>query len=90
MSAQEEVPEAASLCSRSPSRKSGEDIEATDLDFDKYPHVSDKCDWVRTLLLQTGCLLWLLPITVLLVLNFKRYIVGECGSIHDGETKGAI
>jgi hypothetical protein len=41
---------------------------------------------VRTLLLQTGCLLWLLPITVLLVLNFFTVVnVSDLPSTHDAK-----
>jgi hypothetical protein len=51
-------------------------MEPTELDFGKHPQLSDKRGWLRTLLIQTACFLWLLPIAAILVLNFKQQIIG--------------
>jgi hypothetical protein len=67
---------AVDLCYQSTSRKSGHEAGQTELELDEQAQLSDKRSWLRTLLFQTACFLWLLPMVALLVLNFKNHIVG--------------
>jgi hypothetical protein len=64
------------LYSQSSSRKSGHEAGQMNLEIDEHTQMSDERSWLRTLLFQTACFLWLLPITALLVLNFKNHIIG--------------
>ncbi|KAI7225401.1 hypothetical protein KC330_g9131, partial [Hortaea werneckii] len=41
-----------------------------------HPPLQKSRSWLKTILLQTLCLLWTVPIMALLVLNFKRHIIG--------------
>ena len=76
MSPQQEDHKAPSLGSLPPYRKHEDAIRRAKLQLSLQPSSSGQRGCLRTLLLQTGCLLWLLPITALLTLNFKRHIVG--------------
>ncbi|KAM0703595.1 hypothetical protein Q7P35_009534 [Cladosporium inversicolor] len=69
-------PEAVSLCSRPPSPSSSNEQGLKKLELDQHPQLADKRGWLPTLLIQSACFLWLLPIIVLLTLNFKHHIVG--------------
>lgn len=65
-----------SLCSRPPSFKSGDATGHAKVELGLDPHLSDKRNWLRTLLFQTACFLWLAPIAALLALNFKKHVLG--------------
>jgi len=70
----QDSPEAISLCTQPQS--SDDDIRRTKLELGVNSRISDRRNWLRTLLFQTACSLWIGPIVVLLILNFKRHIVG--------------
>lgn len=76
MSQRQHNPEAVSLYPRPPSPSSSNEQGLKKLELDQHPQLADKRGWVPTLLIQSACFLWLLPITVLLTLNFKHHIVG--------------
>ncbi|KAI7570056.1 hypothetical protein KC316_g12183, partial [Hortaea werneckii] len=46
------------------------------LELGDHPPLQKSRSWLKTILLQTLCLLWTVPIMALLVLNFKRHIIG--------------
>lgn len=70
----QDSPEAISLYTQP--RSSDDDIRQTKLELGVHLPISDRRNWLRTLLFQTACFLWVGPIMVLLILNFKRQIVG--------------
>lgn len=41
-----------------------------------HPQMARKRTWLTTIVMQIGCLLWLVPIVYLLVINFKGHIIG--------------
>ncbi|KAI7335992.1 hypothetical protein KC315_g2953 [Hortaea werneckii] len=46
------------------------------LELGDHPPLQKSRSWLKTILLQSLCLLWTAPIMALLVLNFKRHIIG--------------
>lgn len=46
------------------------------MELGQHPQITDRRSWLRTILFQIACFLWILPIAALLTLNFKRHIVG--------------
>ena len=76
MPQRQQNPEAVSLCSRPPSPSSSNEHGLTKLELGQHPQLVDKRGWLPTLLIQSACFLWLLPIAALLALNFEKYIVG--------------
>ena len=59
-----------------PSPSSSNEHGLTKLELGQHPQLVDKRGWLPTLLIQSACFLWLLPIAALLALNFEKYIVG--------------
>lgn len=68
--------EAIGLCSLPPSRNSEEGHNQATLELGKHPQLAEKRSWLKTVLFQTACALWILPVAVLLTLNIKKHIVG--------------
>ncbi|KAI6865022.1 hypothetical protein KC323_g4525 [Hortaea werneckii] len=46
------------------------------LELGDHPPLQKSRSWLKTIVLQSLCLLWAAPIVALLVLNFKRHIIG--------------
>ncbi|KAI7465658.1 hypothetical protein KC357_g7581 [Hortaea werneckii] len=46
------------------------------LELGDHPPLQKSRSWLKNILLQSLCLLWTAPIMALLVLNFKRHIIG--------------
>ncbi|KAI7707375.1 hypothetical protein KC353_g11667, partial [Hortaea werneckii] len=59
-------------------QQSGKDSSLLEpkLELGDHPPLQKSRSWLKTILLQTLCLLWTVPIMALLVLNFKRHIIG--------------
>lgn len=73
MSRQRNSPETISLCERPASHSSN---EAVKMELGQHPQLLVRRSWIRTILFQLACFLWILPIAALLTLNFKKHIVG--------------
>lgn len=46
------------------------------MDLGQHPQISDQRGWVGTLLIQSICALWILPIVALQILNIRGHIIG--------------
>lgn len=55
------------------------------IELGAHPQTNDRRSWLTTLLWQTFALLWLVPICVLLYLNFTQYIIGASAWCPDGK-----
>lgn len=69
-------PEDISLYDRPPSRNSDDGVAQPKLELGQHPQLDRKRGWIKTLLFQTACFLWILPVVALLTLNIKKHIVG--------------
>lgn len=58
------------------SHSSDADVSQAKMDLGQHPQLDRTRGWFKTLLFQTGCFLWILPVVALLTLNIKKHIVG--------------
>lgn len=76
ISQRQDIQETTSLSSLQRCRNGCDENKEEKMELDQHTSIADKRSWLRTLLLQTACFLWLVPIVTLLILNCKQYIIG--------------